>query len=132
MLRPILPHTVEEVYTFLNENDKAESIHLLDMRAQDFVATKEIQDKYNLVLKLRNDVNEALEQARNNKIIKKSFEAVVDLKLSAEATSLKDIADLTQILIVNSINFVETDQPYVGSISSVNITLKEGLKCERC
>jgi isoleucyl-tRNA synthetase len=132
MLRPIIPHTIEEVYTFMNEENKSKSVHLLDMREQNFSASKEISDKYNLVLKLRNDVNEAIEQARNNKVLKKSFEAVVTINLSKEAEILKDISDLTQLLIVNSIVLSDETQEYAGSISSISVALKEGKKCERC
>ncbi|WP_434342890.1 isoleucine--tRNA ligase [Mycoplasma capricolum] len=133
ILRPILVHTVEEVYQNLNDN-KLESVHLLDNREQNFVYDKEFVDKWDKVMVLRDDVNKALEISRESKTINKGFEAVVYIKLDKEYEKLKDIKDLSRIFIVNSINFVDDiDDSFVRTnISSIKVVQKQGLKCQRC
>jgi isoleucyl-tRNA synthetase len=132
MLRPIIPHTIEEVYQFANFKNKAASVHLLDVRPQAFTADEKIVTQYNQVLALRDDVNEALEAARNNKLIKKGFEAVVKIALNPEYQTLQTVPDLAQILIVNAVEFVSDPQPFVGKTGTIAIDAKDGLKCQRC
>ncbi|ACU79208.1 isoleucine tRNA ligase [Mycoplasma mycoides subsp. capri str. GM12] len=134
VLRPILVHTIEEVYQNLNDNNKVESVHLLDNKEQNFVYDKEFISKWDQVMILRDDVNKALEISRENKIINKGFEAVVNIKLDKEYDDLKNIKDLSQIFIVNSINFVDNiDNSFIKTnISSIKVEQKQGLKCQRC
>ncbi|QGS52138.1 isoleucine--tRNA ligase [Spiroplasma tabanidicola] len=133
MLKPILIHTVEEAYKNIKNLQLEESIHLLDLREQNFLKDNEFVDKWKTVLKLRDDVNEALEKARNEKIIKKGFEAKITLSLKSEYDYIKQIDDLSQILIVNSIDFDENAKDANNNnVAAVKVELKQGLKCERC
>ncbi|QHX36847.1 isoleucine--tRNA ligase [Spiroplasma sp. BIUS-1] len=132
MLKPVLIHTVEEAYSHIQNMEKEESIHLLDLREQNFLQDEEFIAKWNKVLDLRDDVNEALEKARNEKIIKKGFEAVINLEVKKEFEFIKDIKDLNQILIVNSINFLEVKNEINSKVANVSVELKQGLKCQRC
>ncbi|WP_342268584.1 isoleucine--tRNA ligase [Spiroplasma endosymbiont of Aspidapion aeneum] len=133
ILRPIIPHTIEEVYDSIKNIEKEKSVHLLKIKNTSFSANKDIINKYDVVLKLRNEVNEKLEQAKNNKIVKKGFEAVLLLQIKKEYDFLKTIPDLSQILIVNKINF---DKNFLISnddiISNVIISPAVGEKCIRC
>ncbi|WFQ95916.1 isoleucine--tRNA ligase [Mycoplasma feriruminatoris] len=133
VLRPILVHTVEEAYQNLNDN-KVESVHLLDNREQNFVYDEQFINKWDKVMLLRDDVNKALEVNRENKIINKGFEATVYIKLDQEYEYLKEIKDLSQIFIVNSIYFVDNiDNDFIRTnISSIKVEQKQGLKCQRC
>ncbi|UKS54031.1 isoleucine--tRNA ligase [Mycoplasma feriruminatoris] len=133
VLRPILVHTVEEAYQNLNDN-KVESVHLLDNREQNFVYDEQFINKWDKVMLLRDDVNKALEVNRENKIINKGFEAIVYIKLDQEYEYLKEIKDLSQIFIVNSIYFVDNiDNDFIRTnISSIKVEQKQGLKCQRC
>ncbi|WFQ92562.1 isoleucine--tRNA ligase [Mycoplasma feriruminatoris] len=133
VLRPILVHTVEEAYQNLNDN-KVESVHLLDNREQNFVYDEQFINKWDKVMLLRDDVNKALEINRENKIINKGFEAIVYIKLDQEYEYLKEIKDLSQIFIVNSIYFVDNiDNDFIRTnISSIKVEQKQGLKCQRC
>jgi len=36
-LRPLIPHTIEEIYTYLLDDQKVASVHLLDVKEQNFV-----------------------------------------------------------------------------------------------
>ncbi|WFQ90917.1 isoleucine--tRNA ligase [Mycoplasma feriruminatoris] len=133
VLRPILVHTVEEAYQSLNDN-KVESVHLLDNREQNFVYDEQFINKWDKVMLLRDDVNKALEVNRENKIINKGFEATVYIKLDQEYEYLKEIKDLSQIFIVNSIYFVDNiDNDFIRTnISSIKVEQKQGFKCQRC
>ncbi|WP_031543118.1 isoleucine--tRNA ligase [Mesoplasma photuris] len=132
-LRPILVHTIEEVYQSFNIKDKSKSVHLLDLREQNFAQSEEFIAEWNNVLALRNDVNKALENARNEKIINKGFEAVVEISLKQGYETLKEIKDLSQIFIVNEVIFNEVDAEFTEQvISSIKISPKQGGKCERC
>ena len=75
LLAPILVHTAEEVWSH-TPHVKEESVHLADMPKVVDV-DQELLDKWNQFMSLRDDVNRALEAARNEKVIGKSLEAKV-------------------------------------------------------
>ena len=75
LLAPILVHTVRrslDTHTACKE----ESVHLVDM-PKVVEVDQALLDKWNQFMALRDDVNRALEVARNNKVIGKSLEAKV-------------------------------------------------------
>ena len=72
LLAPILVHTAEEVWTH-TPHVKEESVHLADM-PKVVEVDQALLDKWNQFMALRDDVNRALEVARNNKVIGKSLE----------------------------------------------------------
>ncbi|AHI53999.1 isoleucyl-tRNA synthetase [Spiroplasma sabaudiense Ar-1343] len=132
-IRPILAHTSEEIYQSLPAANKLASVHLLDLRSQNFIAPAKLVEKWNKLLIFRNEVNKALEIARDNKIIKKSFEAEIKIELTKEFTEIKTITDLSQILIVSEVSFESVGEPtYQGTIGKVTVSLNSGSKCERC
>lgn len=65
LLAPILVHTAEEVWSH-TPHVKEESVHLSDMPKVVDV-DEELLEKWNTFMNLRDDVNRALEQARNEK-----------------------------------------------------------------
>ncbi|EOA06978.1 Isoleucine-tRNA ligase [Mycoplasma yeatsii 13926] len=134
VLRPILVHTIEEAYQSLNISDKQLSVHLLNNREQKFDQNQEFINKWENLMNLRDDVNKALEIARENKTINKGFEAVVTIKLNDEFKHLSDQKDLAQIFIVNSINFVDqTNDDFIScNLSEIKVEQKQGMKCQRC
>lgn len=132
MLRPIMPHTIEEIFDHMTGIEKVESVHLLDLREQKFLKDDEFVSNWDNIITLRDDVNGALEVAKNDKLIKKGFEAIVNICLNDNLEYVKNINDLQQIFIVNSVNFVAEKQSFEGKKSTVSIELKVGLKCERC
>ena len=75
LLAPILVHTAEEVWSH-TPHVKEESVHLADMPKVVDV-DQDLLDKWNQFMSLRDDVNRALEAARNEKVIGKSLEAKV-------------------------------------------------------
>ncbi|AKU79494.1 isoleucine--tRNA ligase [Spiroplasma turonicum] len=132
MLKPVLVHTVEEVYQNMSLKNKEESIHLLDNKEQNFKQNDEFDEKWQLIMKLKDIAYEALEQARNNKIIKKNFDAVLKIKLNNSINFVKEIKDLNKIFIVNSIIFEQNITNDNDKLAEINVELKVGQKCARC
>ncbi|EAD8120602.1 isoleucine--tRNA ligase, partial [Listeria monocytogenes] len=79
LLAPILPHTTEEVWNSLI-GEGAESIHLQDLPDVKVLAnSEEITAKWDAFMQIRDNVQKALEFARNEKLIGKSMLAKVTL-----------------------------------------------------
>lgn len=133
LLRPILIHTIEEVYQSMTNIEKVESVHLLDNREQKFLEAESFVTKWNNIMILRDDVNKALEIAREEKVINKGFEAIVNVYLKDEFKEIKSVTELEKIFIVNSLKFTNDFSSLTEQkISYVGIEAKQGLKCERC
>ncbi|PPE06270.1 isoleucine--tRNA ligase [Mesoplasma corruscae] len=131
-LRPIIPHTIEEVYQEFNIENKSKSVHLVDIKEQNFTQNNEFVNRWNKLQLLREDVNKALEIAREEKIISKGFEAILNIDLKSDYKELETIKDLNQIFIVNKINFVSLEQGLELKTSVISVKLKTGEKCQRC
>lgn len=133
LMAPILPYTSEEVYKLL-PGTKEESIHLeLFPEVQEYKNKEELMEMWNLFFSIKNDVYKALEEARGEKIIGKSLEAKVYLKLLDEdKEALKELLpNLKQLLIVSDVVISAQDlkqYDYCG----VEIKKFEGIRCERC
>lgn len=136
LLAPIIPHTADEVYEHLNLEP---SVHLADMpEVVEYSNASEIRDKYEKFLELRDDVLKALEVARNNKVIGKSFNAKLILYPNEEIkVFLQSLnANLQQIFIVSqfAIESYENAPEDAMEFSNMKILVKnaEGYTCARC
>ncbi len=132
--KSILVHTMEEVYLSLNKIDKKDSVFLEKWNIIDRNFNLNFINKWEKIMKFRNDVNKALEIARENKIIKKSIETSISVYPKKEFLFLKEIVDLNQILIVSELLFVNNNNVNYTEYNSsyIKIDLKKGKKCERC
>ncbi|MGW7776856.1 isoleucine--tRNA ligase [Staphylococcus xylosus] len=134
LLAPILVHTSEEVWSHIPHVEE-ESVHLTNMPDRVEV-DREFVDRWNTFMKLRDDVNRALEVARNEKVIGKSLEAkvVIGSNDNFDATSfLQQFADLQQLFITSQaevLDHVEDGIPY--QYGDIRIEHAHGEKCERC
>ncbi|WP_342189437.1 isoleucine--tRNA ligase [Spiroplasma endosymbiont of Dilophus febrilis] len=133
-LAPILVHTCEEVYEYLPLTNKLSSIHLMDMVVlPTFENIKEIKNIGYKLLQLREDVNKALELARNERIIGKSLQAQVIMELNDNYQELATINNLGQMFIISELivtnNLSEGVQYPTAKIA---VKLKLGDKCVRC
>ncbi|MGW7853997.1 isoleucine--tRNA ligase [Staphylococcus xylosus] len=134
LLAPILVHTSEEVWSHIPHVEE-ESVHLTNMPDRVEVDS-EFVDRWNTFMKLRDDVNRALEVARNEKVIGKSLEAkvVIGSNDNFDATSfLQQFADLQQLFITSQaevVDHVEDGIPY--QYGDIRIEHAHGEKCERC
>jgi len=141
LMAPILSFTAEEIWGYLREKDeREESVHLATfLSVEDLEEDKTFASRWNNVVKLREEVNKALEIARNKKIIGHSLNAEVMLSASKKYwDSFADLLeDFTSIFIVSKVSFQqELKQPTLSSeeIPGLAIQIKKapGEKCERC
>ncbi|MDS3978025.1 isoleucine--tRNA ligase [Staphylococcus capitis] len=134
LLAPILVHTAEEVWSH-TPHVKEESIHLADM-PEVVEVDRELLDKWNTLMDLRDDVNRALEQARNEKVIGKSLEAKVVIGNNESfkaAEFLQEFNDLQQLFIVSQVEVVDSvENGETYKYGDIRIEHAEGEKCERC
>ena len=81
LLNPVLPFTMEEVYSYL-PGDKKESPQLEDMPKKSNVYTAEDLENYAKFKKIRLVANKALEEARQNGLIGSNSDASLSLTVS--------------------------------------------------
>lgn len=137
LLAPIIPHTADEAYSHLN-NKTEESIHLTDMpKVTKYNDALSLKTKYEKFLDLRDEVLKALESARNEKIIGKSFNAKLTIYPNENTINyLKTVdANLQQIFIVSQFEIAEGTAP-ANAIKFADMAVlvenAEGHTCARC
>lgn len=134
LLAPILAHTADEVWSHIPHVTE-ESVHLTHMPKVEQVDSA-LLEKWNKLMKLRDDVNRALEVARNEKVIGKSLEAKViigDNDNFKPSEFLQQFSDLEQLFITSQVEVtsnVEDGTAY--QYGDIRIEHAEGEKCERC
>jgi isoleucyl-tRNA synthetase len=134
LLAPILAHTADEVWSHIPHVTE-ESVHLTHMPKVEEVNSA-LLEKWNKLMKLRDDVNRALEVARNEKVIGKSLEAKViigDNDNFKPSEFLQQFSDLEQLFITSQVEVtsnVENGTAY--QYGDIRIEHAEGEKCERC
>ncbi|MBB2507621.1 isoleucine--tRNA ligase [Staphylococcus cohnii] len=134
LLAPILAHTSEEVWSHIPHVEE-ESVHLSRMPER-VAVDAEFMEKWNTFMKLRDDVNRALEVARNEKVIGKSLEAkvVIGSNDNFDATTfLQQFSDLQQLFITSQAEVVDkVENGEVYQYGDIHIEHAHGEKCERC
>ncbi|MBK3494464.1 isoleucine--tRNA ligase [Viridibacillus sp. YIM B01967] len=139
LLTPIIPHTTDEMWSYL-DNTEAVSVQLTDMpeavEQEDFEA---LRTKWAQIITVRNAILKALEEARNAKTIGKSLEAKVTVFADEATTAL--LADqginFAQLNIVSEfvVGGATTQAPAEAVVVENVAVLVEkatGEKCERC
>ena len=134
LLAPILAHTADEVWSYI-PHVQEESVHLTDMPQVQDVDT-ELVEKWNTFMKLRDDVNRALEIARNEKVIGKSLEAKVTIGSNSDfdATEfLQGFEDLQQLFITSQAEVVDNVEGGASyAHGDIKVEHADGEKCQRC
>lgn len=138
LLTPIIPHTTEEIWSYLKEEE--EYVQLAELPGYDeYPNQAELLDTWKAFMDFRDNVLKALEEARNEKIIGKSLEAKVTIypneQVGALLTALD--ADLAQLLIVSPDSFSiskEAAPENAMTFEDVAILVEkaEGEVCDRC
>ncbi|MBC1398270.1 isoleucine--tRNA ligase [Listeria fleischmannii] len=139
LLAPILPHTADEVWLNLN-GDETTSIHLEDLpEVENYDDMADLVQKWDAFLDVRDDVQKALEEARNEKLIGKSMLAKVTLYVDAEGEKLFNSlqGDFAQLFIVSDFELIPglekaNENAVKGEHVAVEVTVAEGETCERC
>jgi isoleucyl-tRNA synthetase len=135
LLAPILPVTADELWRHLPSGTAAdareESVHLAEFpRDVAALAHADVEQRWTRLLEIRDEVNRALETARQSKIIGTSLAAHVSLTAGGETAALlrRHEADLPMLFIVSQVT-LDTAGPEGVSVS---VLRAEGEKCERC
>ena len=133
LLTPFLPHTTHEAYLHLPHH-KYDDVYLEDMPTPLTVDGSKLLAKYDAFLQVRDNVNKALEEARNKQIIGKSFNAKLTLYPSASVQSLLESMDgnIGQMFIVSQFEIKDGVGEYQFADMSVDVVPAEGEPCDRC
>lgn len=138
LMTPILPHTTEEIWKYLKEDE--EYAQLSEMpEVKHFNNEEKLVDLWNRFMNLRSGVFKALEEARNEKLIGKSFEAHVDYYVSNGVQADLDAlnANVRQALIVSALDVHPLSEAPENALKfndeyAVVVEHAEGEVCPRC
>ncbi|MEG0908451.1 MAG: class I tRNA ligase family protein, partial [Lactococcus sp.] len=137
LLVPILPHTAEEIWSYL-EAETEEFAYLAEMpEVKDFTGSEELLGEWEAFLDFRNKVLKALEEAREAKLIGKSLEAKVTVYPNEVVSSLLVSLDenVAQLLIVSEFSVSNEEAPEAAlHFDDVAILVEQaaGQVCDRC
>lgn len=134
LLAPILPVTSEEMWKHL-PGTRESSVHLAEFPAKGEVEKllhPELVGRWQRLIGVRDEVNRALEAARQDKTIGNSLGAHVSLRARGAAAELLQSRrdDLAMLFIVSQLELGSAE----GEGPEVEVAVKraEGEKCERC
>ncbi|GGE34240.1 isoleucine--tRNA ligase [Streptococcus himalayensis] len=137
LLTPILPHTAEEIWSYL-EHEAEDFVQLAELpEAQTFEHQAEMLDTWSAFMDFRGKAQKALEEARAEKVIGKSLEAHLTI-YPDEATKvlLEAIdSDVAQLLIVSHVTIAEGAAPAASVVFedvAFSVERAAGEVCERC
>ena len=135
LMAPVLSFTAEEAWQHLRQTalgkDLPQSIFLSDMpRNSSFVPPVALEEKWNEIRRVREQVQKALEEAREKKIIGSALEAKIIFKTNDE----KIKAFLTETLpLWPEIAIVSAAEVADGADKlTVEVAHADGHKCARC
>ena len=143
LFAPILAFTCDEIWQAMphRAEDDVRNI-VLNRMPENFDAYAldgETMAKWDVIMKLRQDVNGVLELARADKRIGKALEAHVSLQTENEALKAACAGvDLAEILIVSSCDFESVGEGCTTGVGSnfpdltVGVSDARGTKCPRC
>jgi isoleucyl-tRNA synthetase len=137
LISPVLPHTADEVWGYIP------GVHYSSVQLTVFseirhdIYDQELENKWDALLLLRDEVLKVLEIARKDKLIGNSLSAHVHLYINDEAPIwLQHAQDLHQIFIVSAVTIhSQTDTPPEALQMkgvAVKVEIAQGSKCERC
>lgn len=137
LLTPILPHTAEEIWSYLEHEEQA-YVQLAELPiAGDFEGQEAILEEWEAFMVFRAQAQKALEEARNAKVIGKSLEAHLTVYASqAVKTLLASLdSDIALLLIVSQLTILdEADKP-ADAVAFDGVAFKveraDGDVCER-
>ncbi len=127
VLTPIIPHTTSEAYKTMPYREE-EDVYLLNYDKLPEKLDRDLEERFDKFMLLRVDILKALEEARANKVIGKSFNAKLTIHAPKETIELLNSlhANIAQILIVSQLEIVEDNKFYV------EVTEAKGHVCSRC
>ncbi len=143
LMAPILSFTAEEVWEHLPGSRSEESVHLASFpEVPPGLPDEDLLAKYEFLLKVRDEINRGLEEARKGKVLSTSQEARVVLgtedaelhdRLNQNAAELKTLTQVAEFVVTNQQIPLEpalTAQEIAGL--QVQVNKAAGEKCVRC
>lgn len=136
LLTPIIPHTAEEIWSFLQEEE--EYVQLAEFPGYEtFTNEEELMDTWAAFMDFRDNVLKALEEARHSKLIGKSLEAKVTVYPNEQIRQLMTAvdADIAQLLIVSDFEVSKEVAPSEAvqfEDMAILVEKAEGETCDRC
>lgn len=138
LLTPILPHTTEEVWSYMDEPE--EFVQLTEIpEARSFENGDALLEKWEGFMELRSHVLKALEEARNQKLIGRSLEASADVYLTDSQRELLENlgTDAGLLFGVSKLSlYPASDAPADAESFDDNFAVKiqpaSGTVCDRC
>lgn len=136
LLAPILAHTTDELWQYIDGVEEESVFLASNDEYQEFAQQEQIVAKWQTFLNFREDVLKALEEARNQKVIGKSLEAQLDVYLHEDVRELivSEVDDFRQLLMVSGVTVHEQQQSGMEDFATAAIAVSEfdGVTCERC
>ncbi|SDJ72760.1 isoleucine--tRNA ligase [Alkalibacterium thalassium] len=140
LLTPILPHSAEEMWTYLQEEEDFAQLSEFP-EVQSFSNEEEVLENWSAFMTFRDKVLKANEVARENKVIGKDFEAKTTVYASDDVRSLLDTldSDIRQILIASEFSVKGLDEKPQDDESvldfdgvAIKVERMPGEVCTRC
>ncbi len=135
LMAPVLSFTAHEVWQYLPMPEKPYSVHLtLFPEVRTDLLDETLAQEWEKLLAVREEVQRALEEARKDKQIGSSQEAVVELTVDGPDFDflLGHRQDLETICIVSGLAVRQGDPPGPGGGLTVKVERASGQKCARC
>lgn len=145
ILSPILSFTCEEVFKYIDMDNKPESVQLCDWPEFEIGAMDEVLDfKWKTLMSLRNEVTKSLEVARKDKKIGNSIDAKVTVYLGDNLQTMRDaMANMDMAIedffivsqfVVDDFAKVPEDAEKAEGFDNlaIKIDTASGKKCARC
>lgn len=135
LMTPILPHTAEEIWSYLEQEDY---VQLSEMPGvTNFPNEGELVDMWQAFLDFRDEVLIALEKARNEKLIGKSLEAKITIYPTDVLNDLFKAldTDLKEVLIVSGFTVSKEKAPENAAVfedCAILVEKAPGEVCPRC
>lgn len=133
VLAPILVFTADEIWENLPANEsRASFVHVATLPAKSEARGEQLRANWDRLFDIRDDVLQALEEARVAKHIGSSLEARVEIAASGDSYELlQRYADqLRYVFIVSQVDVINSGEGASGVV--VTIRKAHGEKCERC
>lgn len=133
LLAPVLSFTAEEAWQSLKFR-KSESVFFETMpEVDERFLNRELEQRWRKLIEIRDEVNKALEQKRQEKLIGNSLEAKVILTVDSQMGEfLAPYSDFLPTLFIVSQVKIEETQKVLERGFVVQIETAEGAKCQRC
>jgi isoleucyl-tRNA synthetase len=124
---PILVFTTDEIYSLINKEEK--NIHEYSfVEVPKNWENKELSEKWDKLIKIKQETNVAIEAKRSSKEIGSSLEAAIKLTLDKSKFNLLENLDLAEYLITSKVEKILSKENEI----KIEVTKAKGNKCPRC